>query len=43
MAEVICDDELSELVVARMLAAGAAVVEDLQELSSPRMMSDINV
>ncbi|GAA3855089.1 hypothetical protein [Streptomyces lannensis] len=28
MAEVICDDELAELVITRMLAAGVAVVDD---------------
>lgn len=31
MAEVICDEELGELVVARMLAAGVAVVADPRE------------
>ncbi|MEU4037914.1 hypothetical protein [Streptomyces collinus] len=31
MAEVICDEELADLVVARMLAAGVAVVADPRE------------
>ncbi|MER5823313.1 hypothetical protein ABT086_13860 [Streptomyces mirabilis] len=31
MAEVICDEELSDLVVARMLAAGVAVVVDFRD------------
>ncbi|GAB7109055.1 hypothetical protein JCM4814A_73690 [Streptomyces phaeofaciens JCM 4814] len=31
MAEVICDEELSDLVVARMLAAGVPVVVDFQD------------
>lgn len=31
MAEVICDEELSDLVVAKMLAAGVAVVVDFQD------------
>ncbi|MGW4553054.1 hypothetical protein ACWEP2_13740 [Streptomyces sp. NPDC004279] len=35
MAEVICDEELSDLVVAKMLAAGVAVVEDFQDCQAP--------
>ncbi|MEU5380097.1 hypothetical protein ABZ359_32045 [Streptomyces sp. NPDC005968] len=35
MAEVICDEKLSDLVVAKMLAAGVAVVEDLQDCQAP--------
>ncbi|MFF0766959.1 hypothetical protein ACFYWH_44390 [Streptomyces sp. NPDC003737] len=32
MAEVICDDELADLVITRMLAAGVAVVDNSPEL-----------
>lgn len=32
MAEVICDEELADLVIARMLAAGVAVVADPRDV-----------